>query len=534
MSFRSNSYQQLSLTDSIGGLTTREQKALERSWAKVFAEDIFPSIDEEPFRILYSSSASRPNTPVNVCIGALIIKEVFGISDDEIVENLMLDPRYQYALHTTSCEEQPLSDKTLSRFRKRCYDYESVYGIDLLHDCITGLGSKIAKMMDINPRIKRMDSMMIAANIRKLSRTELLYTCVAKLVLYFHKNKLDDLIKGLEHYYDPNDYNKTFYYNTDTETDSQLKNILDDADKLISVCGSDYDDVTEYQLLVRCLSEQTVIEDAKRRLRTKEDGGFHSEMLQNPSDPDATYRTKAGKEHQGYVANLEETVGKNGTVITDYQYEQNNYSDSQFLKDSLERNGVQEEETTLVADGAYSGKENRDLAAEKNIRLVNTDLTGKPVDAILADFVFNEEGTRVLRCPAGYEPKSCGYTGTKGQQFHVSFTRDQCAGCPNKDRCKAKIHKRVSSVTVSIKAHESAKQQRFMESEEFRNLFKIRNGVETVPSMLRRQYHVDEMPVRGLIRGRFFFGCKIGALNFKKLFTYRKGLGHYAQNPILT
>ena len=534
MSFRSNSYQQLSLTDSIGGLTTREQKALERSWAKVFAEDIFPSIDEEPFRILYSSGASRPNTPVNVCIGALIIKEVFGISDDEMVENLMLDPRYQYALHTTSCEEQPLSDKTLSRFRKRCYDYESVYGIDLLHDCITGLSSKIAKMMDINPRIKRMDSMMITANIRKLSRTELLYTCVAKLVLYFHKNKLDDLIKGLEHYYDPNDYNKTFYYNTDTETDSQLKNILDDADKLISVCGSDYDDVTEYQLLVRCLSEQTVIEDTIRRLRSKEDGGFHSGMLQIPSDPDATYRTKAGKEHQGYVANLEETVGKNGTVITDYQYEQNSYSDSQFLKDSLERNGFQEEETTLVADGAYSGKENRDLAAEKNIRLVNTDLTGKPVDAILADFVFNEEGTRVLRCPAGYEPKSCGYTGTKGQQFHVSFTRDQCAGCPNKDRCKAKIHKHVSSVTVSIKAHESAKQQQFMETEEFRNLFKIRNGVETVPSMLRIQYHVDEMPVRGLIRGRFFFGCKIGALNFKKLFTYRKGLGHYAQNPILT
>lgn len=275
-----------------------------------------------------------------------------------------------------------------------------------------------------------------------------------------------------------------------------------------SVCGSDYDNVTEYQLLVRCLSEQTVIEDAVRRLRTKEDGGFHSGMLQNPSDPDATYRTKAGKEHQGYVANLEETVGKNGTVITDYQYEQNNYSDSQFLKDSLERNGVQEEETTLVADGAYSGKENRDLAAEKNIRLVNTNLTGKPVDAILADFVFNEEGTRVLRCPAGYEPKSCGYTGGKAQQFHVSFTRDQCAGCPNKDRCKAKIHKRVSSVTVSIKAHESAKQQRFMEREEFRNLFKIRNGVETVPSMLRRQYHVDEMPVRGLIRGRFFFSCK--------------------------
>lgn len=533
MAFKTNSYQQLSFSDSFGGLTSREQKALERSWAKVFADDIFPAIDEEPFRVLYSSCASRPNTPVNVCIGALIIKELFDISDDEVVENLMLDPRYQYALHTTSCEEQPLSDKSLSRFRKRCYDYESVYGIDLLHGCMTQLGTKIAKLMNISPRIKRMDSMMIAANIRKLSRAELIYTCVAKLVTYLHKNNADALIEGMEHYYDPNDYNKTFYYSTGFETAESLLLILKDADKLLEVCGTDYDDITEYQLLLRCLSEQTIVEESARRLRTKEDGGLNSEMLQNPSDPDATYRSKSGKEYQGYAANIEETVGKNGSVITDYQYEQNIHSDSQFLKDSLGRTEVQKEEVILIADGGYTGKENRDLAAEKNIRLVNTDLSGKPVDNILADFVFNEEGTKVLRCPAGYEPKSCGYTGGKSQQFHVSFQRDQCANCPNQKLCKAKIHKRVSSVTVSVKAHERAKQQKFMGTEEFRNLFKIRNGVETVPSMLRRQYHADRMPVRGLIRGRFFFGCKIGALNFRKLFTYRKGLGHYAQNPIL-
>lgn len=234
MAFRTNSYQQLSFADSFEGLTFREQKALEHSWAKVFAEDIFPAINEEPFRVLYSSNASRPNTPVNVCIGALIIKELFGISDDEVVENLMLDPRYQYALHTSSFEEQPLSDKTLTRFRKRCYDYESIHGIDLLHECMTGLGTNIAKLMDISPRVKRMDSMMIAANIRKLSRIELLYTCVKKLVIYFHKNSRDELIKGMEHYCDPNDYNKTFYYSNDSDTENHLAAILKDADRLLT------------------------------------------------------------------------------------------------------------------------------------------------------------------------------------------------------------------------------------------------------------------------------------------------------------
>ena len=142
MSFKENAYQQISFTDSFSGLTAREQKALEKSWAKVFADEIFPAIDEKRFSVLYSDKASRPNTPVNVIVGALIIKELFDYSDDEMVENLMLDFRIQYALHTTSFEEQPLSDKTLSRFRKRCYDYETLHNKDLYHACVKDLSEK--------------------------------------------------------------------------------------------------------------------------------------------------------------------------------------------------------------------------------------------------------------------------------------------------------------------------------------------------------------------------------------------------------
>lgn len=47
MSFKENVYQQLSITDSFSGLTAREQKALEKSWAKVFADELFPAIDEK-------------------------------------------------------------------------------------------------------------------------------------------------------------------------------------------------------------------------------------------------------------------------------------------------------------------------------------------------------------------------------------------------------------------------------------------------------------------------------------------------------
>lgn len=233
----------------------------------------------------------------------------------------MLDLHLPYALHTTSFEEQPLPDKTLSRFRNRCYAYETAHGIDLYHDCVKDLSSKIAKLMNLNGRIKRMDSMMFESNIRFLSRMELIYTCISKLVLFLKKTVPENLTESLEHYADPNDYNRLFYHQWNDDMEQIIKMLLDDSDFLLNICGSAYDAVTEYQLFVRCLSDQTVVEDKKRRLRTKEDGTMNSAALQNPSDLDATYRNKAGKIHRGYVANLEETVGKNGSVVTGYQYE---------------------------------------------------------------------------------------------------------------------------------------------------------------------------------------------------------------------
>lgn len=88
------------------------------------------------------------------------------------------------------------------------------------------------------------------------------------------------------------------------KTLSRFRKLLTDADKLLAVCESEYQDSTEYDLFVRCLSEQTIVENETRRLRT---------------------------------------------------YEQNIHSDSLFIREHLERMDVQEEKTVMVADGAYSG-----------------------------------------------------------------------------------------------------------------------------------------------------------------------------------
>lgn len=532
MSFKENSYQQLSIGDSFSGLTAREQKALENSWAQLFADEIFPAIDEKRFSVLYSDKASRPNTPVNVIVGALIIKELFDYSDDEMVENLMLDLHLQYALHTTSFEEQPLSDKTLSRFRKRCYDYENLHGVDLYHNCVNDLGGKIAKMMKLNGRIRRMDSMMIASNIRKLSRMELVYTCISKLVHYLAKHHPEMVPENLNHYMVPEDYNQLFYHHRGEDTDKKQQQLLDDCEQLINLCSTGFDGIIEYELFIRCVSEQTKVENGIRRFCTKEDYQLNSKTMQNPSDPESTYRQKSGEVHRGYVANVEETVGKNGSVVTDYEYEPNIYSDSQFLKDRIEELPEQEETIQMITDGGYYSNENMELASEKNIQLITTALTGTDAKDILNQFEYNENLTKVLRCPAGYEPRSSCFV-TSNERIKSSFDRKQCENCPYREQCKPQMRRYTAQVFIYKKSIIRAKLQRKIKSEDFRNYVRLRNGIETVPSNIRRNYHLEKLP-RGKQRGKFFFGCKIAALNFRKLFNYRRGLGSYAQNPLLT
>ena len=72
MSFKVNSSQQISFNDSVFSLTAREKKRqLDNSWAKIFADEIFPNIDEERFYcFILAVKLPARNAPVNVIMVA--------------------------------------------------------------------------------------------------------------------------------------------------------------------------------------------------------------------------------------------------------------------------------------------------------------------------------------------------------------------------------------------------------------------------------------------------------------------------------
>lgn len=86
-------------------------------------------------------------------------------------------------------------------------------------------------------------------------------------------------------------------------------------------------------------------------------------MLLNPTDPEAIFRRKAGKEYRGYVANIEET--------------------------------------NIVVDGAYYSEEAQKIASEKNIQILPTALALKNNRRGVSGFELNEDQSKVIKCPAG-------------------------------------------------------------------------------------------------------------------------------------
>ena len=242
---------------------------------------------------------------------------------------------------------------------------------------------------------------------------------------------------------------KAIYYCKGEDVIPRLEKVLLEAAQVKVIMDDDtWHKFQEYQLLIRVLAEQSK-SDESGNLVAKDKKEITSSSLQNPSDPDATYRHKAGKDHKGYVGNIVETVGENGdSLITDVGYENNTHSDSAFCKECLSSRPDNAEPETMIADGAYSGAENQELAASKNTELITTALSGKETNKIFAGFTFTEEGKQVAGCPMGNVPVKATFYPKTGM-CRALFAKECCEKCPHREDYKAREQKKLCCTRIS-------------------------------------------------------------------------------------
>ena len=362
------------------------------------------------------------------------------MKDEELLEALLFDVRYPYELHTTGCEEQPISDRTFSRFRERLLAYERKTGINLLKEEMYALAEKFQKFLSISPSVKHMDSIMIASSCKTMSRMELFYSCVSAVVKTLHRLGANHFLGGLEHYMEDDDKNNTIYRCKPEQAEQRLLAIAKDAVRLFTYIEDMQDDLVEFQNLKRLISEQIILTDNEIQLEISKNISTNS--LQNPSDSDASYRYKAGKSHIGYVGNFVETIDEHGAIITQYDYQKNIHADHSFCEEVIDELGKQDNKVTLIADGAYSGMDNVAKALENNIELVTTALTGPAPSDIHSDFKIDREKHEIFSCPMGYQPEYYNHN-EKRDDYRILFSKEHCENCPNRNKCKAKIQKKM-------------------------------------------------------------------------------------------
>jgi len=97
------------------------------------------------------------------------------------------------------------------------------------------------------------------------------------------------------------------------------------------------------------------------------------------------------------------------------------------------------------------------------------------------------------------------------------FNKRHCNNYPFRKDCPVIEQKKSYLFKVSEKTLHRSRLITNMGTFEYQELAKKRAGIEGIPSVLRRRYKIDHLPVRGLVRVKVYLGFKISAINCKRL-----------------
>jgi len=146
--------------------------------------------------------------------------------------------------------------------------------------------------------------------------------------------------------------------------------------------------------------------------------------------------------------------------------------------------------------------------------MVPTNLVGGGKNNDSDKFAIDEKKHRVRKCPSGYKPISSEF---REGSYRAHFDKKHCKNCPFRKDCPVIKQKKSYLFKVSEKTLHRCQLITEMGTSEYQDLAKKRAGIEGIPSVLRRRYKIDYLPVRGVIRVKVYLGFKLSAINCKRL-----------------
>ena len=521
---------QLNIFDPWDFLTPKRRRMLDNGWPGLFRDHILPVIPVNKVARYFNETFGRPTKELYAVMGALVLQQSFDLTDEETVQQYAFNIQWHYALNITeeSDSAKYISEKTLWNNRN------IVAQNNLEGDVFNSGTDRLAQVFKVTTDMQRIDSVHIKSNMRRLGRIGIFSETIHKFLVNLKRSYQEQFAtveeaiikkylseKAMECFsrVKPSESRKTL-----TEVSKDLFGLVQHFKGSAQISA-----MYSYKLLARVLKEHCNLTESEdgTTVEIKAAKDIASDSLQNPSDPDATY---SGHKGQGYQVQLMETYckdedGKQNSLnlITHVEVEAAHHSDANALIpaiESVKQRDLSPEE--VVADSLYGSDENSEKAKQLGVELVAPTMGATEKDKMsLADFEISQQG-QIVCCPQGHAPAKI----KKKKRNSVGFDSQHCQNCSQLQNCPVKKGKKFYYLRFSTKEMRIAKRRALEQTEEFKDRYRWRAGIEGTISGYNRRTGVKQLRVRGMKAVKYCATLKALAVNIFRATAVRRAAAY--------
>lgn len=413
----------------------------------------------EELKDKYSSTMGRTCEDIIRMFKYLLLKNYFKLSDRGLVERTETDLLFKYFLGYDPEETKLINPSLLTVFRReRLKDAEENLMDKLINKTV---GIALEKgLIDVKNKII-VDSTHTNA-------------------MFHHISPREELIRQAK------ELRKSIY-----KIDETMHEKMPKKREATGLLEDQIEYTKELLKIVKNDSRFKVLPGIKEQIDYLEETMMDTEYeIEYSKDQDAKVGHKtADTSFFGYKTHIAMTPERIITAATITTGEKHDGKELINLIEKSENVGIEVE--AIIGDGAYSEKDNIDYCSENNIKNVSklskkiTHGSRKNSD----DFEYNKDAGMYV-CKAGHMAIKKVKSGSKDKNQQVEsyfFDVEKCKHCPFKERCY-KEGSKTKTYNVKIKDDTHIKHMDYMETNEFKNLYKERYKIEAKNAELKNNY----------------------------------------------
>jgi len=472
-------------------------RTIQEGWQGLFREVILELLPAEIIGGEFDPATGRPTKELYSMAGLILISEFMDWTVEQASQAYMYRTDIWYSLNLKPGMHS-MSTRTMERYQKifRENEIASVVMADVT--------SRLIEIAQIDISKQRLDSTHVFSNMATFGRTRLMGVTIKRFLTQVKRHDreaYDSLPEELRDRYHKSK-NRLFADTSRRSDDRRLlcQQVAEDMNFLIERFIEDdgNNGRSSFKDLCTVFEQQCEVIDDKVGVR----GSTGSDVIQNPSDPDATYD---GHKGPGYQVQLSESCSEDNEVqlitcaIPQTACEHDSKAVEKIHED-LKRSGNVPEE--ILADSSYGSDENVQscLDEEKDedrMDLVSPASGREPdSDTRIDDFEIDEETHTVMSCPAGHEPLSSEYDSDRGITRTI-MSLSVCSSCEHRTKCPIKRTGSGCCVRFTDKDLRVARRRRIEKTDEFKNKYRMRSGIEATNSGIKRRTGMGILRVRG-------------------------------------